>query len=404
MRKQAIRAATALPLMCCIGFPSAIHAEPAGDRPLSANCKQAWAMSESRSMTVPKILCREEDVYDDAIDRFMRETEVSPPPVNAAPPAPAPTRRPKPKFPRGSKAERHRTTKPEKTAREKSTKTHSAGKNHFAARHQAHGKKLPERKGVATGQRQSAYTGQRRTESARRKLQRERAAAFAAALRALHLGVDLDDLTPKQRLEVRSVLESLLGRQVTIAFLNALMHAEAGGPLVVVGGLYGKSADCQRRIKKLNFKGHPKEQNLPNRCFLRTRKYGLSTAAGSWQIVYYRNWRGLRQLLKLEDFTERNQAVAALELVRGSAVRGGQVGEGLVALLRNDLDSAISKGTDPWASSPYSRWGGAKHMRLLQDARDELAKLRNQEYAQKQHKRFGVRPTPETLAYLSGDR
>ena len=413
MRKQAIRAATALPLVCCIGFTGAIHAEPASGRPLSANCKQAWATSESRSMTVPKILCREEDVYVDALDRFMRETETAPPPVNAAGAAPAPVpvsaparvpaRRPKPKFPRRSQGERHRTTKPEKTAREKSSKTHGASKNHSTARHHAHGKNFPKYKEAAAGRRQRAARA-RRAEAVRQQLQRERAAAFAAALRDLHIGTDLGKLTPKQRREVRRIFESLLESKVTIAFLNAVMHAEGGGPLVVVGGLRGKDADCRQRIGKLKFTGHPKEQGLPNRCFLKTPKYGLSTAAGSWQIVYYRNWRSLRQLLGLEDFREGRQALAALELVRSSAVRGGQVGEGLVALLRGNLDEAIRKGTDPWASSPYSRWGGAKVTRLLQNAREELAKLRNQEYAQKQQKRFGVKPAPETLACLCGDR
>jgi muramidase (phage lysozyme) len=369
MSKQTIKLASAFSLICSIGFTNAVHAEPSSNnRPLSENCKQAWATADSTQITVPKILCREEDAYNEAFDRFLRETATSSSNESSTS---AQTRLPK--FPKYSNTERHHSTEPKKRPKSKTHKVHGWGKSHSRAHHKAHGKSFATQKGKIR----------------RQKRPRVGPTVRAIAIPDIHPGTELSHLSAAERKELRRVLESLLQHKVVIAFLNAVQWGEGGGPLVVVGGLRSKSPDCQRQIHGLNFSAHPKEQGLPNRCFLTTKQHGLSTAAGSWQIVYYRNWRTLRRLLNLKDFSERSQAIAALELVRSSQARGGKVGEGLIALIKGDLDNAIRKGTDPWASSPYSRWHGKRTAALLRYARQELRRLGNQQYVGRELKRFG---------------
>jgi muramidase (phage lysozyme) len=150
--------------------------------------------------------------------------------------------------------------------------------------------------------------------------------------------------------------------------------------LRIVGGTRHKSRDCRNQIARLNTSGHPRDQKLPCRCFLTTRRYGLSTASGKFQITYT-NWKILRSLLDLEDFSARNQKIAALELVRSSNVKGSRVGDGFVALVRGDVGSAISLGTDPWASFPNSRWYGGGSARLPQYARREPKRSGKGKYA-----------------------
>jgi hypothetical protein len=99
------------------------------------------------------------------------------------------------------------------------------------------------------------------------------------------------------------------------SYINQLTFEPSDQTAVVIG-LPGKSAHIQGRIYNLNVSGLVKKKGLPKRYFPTTRKYGLSTAAGSYQIVYNQNWKELSRSLGFKDFSERNQAVAALELVR----------------------------------------------------------------------------------------
>src|SRR5689334_17866830 len=118
MRKEAIKAASALTLICGVGFTNVVKAEPA--RRLSENCKQAQATANSLLMSVPKILCLGEEPYEDALDKFMRETETVTPalPLAALPAAsPAPGPKQRPKFPARPNAARPEGTKPKKTAK-----------------------------------------------------------------------------------------------------------------------------------------------------------------------------------------------------------------------------------------------------------------------------------------------
>lgn len=366
MRKQAVKCVSALSLVCSMGVTNAIRAEqPLNSRLLSENCKQTWATAENMLITVPKILCREEDAFNEAFDRFMNETA---PAQNKSTSGP----KQESKFPRYPKPEHPHSTEPRKGPKFRKSKLHGSGRDHAPARHQAHGHGL-------RGRTKTAHA---------RKPPRLTPDASAVGLTHIYLGTELRNLSYAEREELRRVLESLLKSRVVIAFLNAVQHGEGGSPREVVGGMHGKSADCQKRISSLDLSGHPKEQGLPDRCFLTTRKHGLSTAAGSWQIVYYRNWRTLRKLLRLKNFSERSQAIAALELVRTSKVPGGKVGEGLVALIKGDLEKAIRKGTDPWASSPYSRWRGRVTVPLLRYAREEYRRLAEHQYAKGQMERF----------------
>jgi len=201
-----------------------------------------------------------------------------------------------------------------------------------------------------------------------------------AEIRALiYPGIDLSDLTKSQRAELKRLFKMLLNKRTTKAVLAAIQKGEGGGLLTIVGGTRRKDRGCRNRIAALDTSGHPKEQGLPNRCFLRTRRYGLSTAAGLYQIVYYINWRHLRRLLDLKDFSAESQGIVALELMRSSKTPGSNVGDGLVALIKNDWANAIRKGTDPWASSPYSRWRGKNTRPYLAYAREFLQKLGQRE-------------------------
>jgi muramidase (phage lysozyme) len=377
MRNQTIKVAAAFSLICITSFTSVLSVEASSNnRPLSENCKQAVATADSVAMTVPKIVCHEELRYDEAIRNFLSQTDKS------SDPQVVESNRPKHPAPRhhNLNAERPPSTKPKKGAKLQGGKFHKSGKNHFVAPHPAHGRKHPTRRPKAPSHRaKAAGRGQRHG---------ARILSAAAIRDHFYIDIDLRDLSPSQRQDLLAKFDRLLQRMETIAFLNAVQKAEGGDLLRVVGRLRDKSADCQRRIRKLNLSGHPKEQGLPNRCFVRTRKYGLSTAAGLYQIVYYGNWKALHRLLGLKNFSRNGQAYAALELVRSSKVRGGRVGDGLVALVKGDLDEAIRKGTDPWASSPYSRWHGKWTAPILQYARQELRRMGNVQYAKQNFGKF----------------
>lgn len=364
MRDQKIKVTSAFLLVFSIGFTTLLHAETNKDNHQpSPNCTQAWENSDSLVTSVSKILCQEESANKEVFDNFLKQasnltgnkvsdsggTETTKHPNADKPPSTEPKRHPK----------------------EKRLKTPTLGKKYFVKPDYAHKKEVVP------------------VEAKGRKSYRHKSVLSHKAIQeAYYVGIKRDRLSPTQRKDLRRKFESLLDTREAIAFLNAIEKGEGGGPITVVGGISGKSADCQRRIRKLNFSGHPKEQGLPNRCFLKTRKYGLSTAAGPYQIVYYRNWRGLRKFFGFRDFSERNQAVAALELVRSSSVKGGKIGDGLIALVQGNVDKAIRKGTDPWASSPYSRWRGKNTAPLLQYVRQELKKLGNVRYARHEVARF----------------
>lgn len=356
MRKAGTSIAPAILLVCSMGFSGPAYAEGDNPQPLSENCQRASETSGSVITSMSKILCRQE--YENAreftslkslanslIGRDVSDTG------NEGPPK------------QHRSIEKPPSTPAKQTARAKVAEAHKWGAGDFASSEKAHSQSVRRRKDSA--------------------LKRGRRHTSAASIRESYfIGRKLRDLTPRERRELRSKLESLMTRQDVKRTLDWIRKHEGGGLVTVVGPTHRKSKDCRERIGRLNTSGHPKEQGLPNKCFL-TTKHGLSTAAGLYQIVYYRNWRSLRPLLGLDNFSARNQGIAALELMRSSKVKGGEIGEGFVALVQGDIVGAICKGTDPWASSPYSRWYGGNSVAKTRYARHELRKLKDEELAKR---------------------
>jgi hypothetical protein len=402
MIEQQIKATVACLMILSIGLSGSLQASQLNiTQPPSENCAEA-------SKAVSRILCEQESSHEDVLEVWT-ETKVS------STTKPIPKRENKEPARNPTPSKKQASTKPKRTAGAKKDKLHRNGRNHFVASDKAHSKNTRTRrkknannhhkktanahhpvrvKPHATKDKRSGNhsvdikkTNRRAQGNGERKSDRTRRAPSSIELEDFFLGRKLHELSRAERKILRRSLEALLERKVTIAFLNSLQKCEGGDVLMIVGGSKRKSVDCQRRIAKLDLSGHPKDQGLPDRCFLTTR-HGLSTASGCYQIVYYRNWKRLKRPLGLSNFYPKEQAIAALELVRTSATRNGNVGEGLVALLRNDLDQAIRKGTDPWACSPHSRWRGRHSPPLLRYAQKELRKLENKSYARNQFRRF----------------
>lgn len=278
------------------------------------------------------------------------------------------------------------TVKPPRGAKEVKDDAHRHGGGHFLANQKPHSKSTSRRarngKGRGGNNKAKGRRGQQRhhpvlvgqKDRTPRKIRPRRVRPKPltdAEIRALiHSGVPLWDLTKSERAELKRLYKMLLRKRTTKAVLAAIKKGEGGGLLTIVGGTRRKDWKCRQLIGALDTSGHPKEQGLPDRCFLTTRRHGLSTAAGLYQIVYYVNWRHLRRLLDLKDFSAESQSIAALELMRSSRTKDGNVGDGLVALLKNDWANAIRKGTDPWASSPYSRWRDKHAKPYLEYARE----------------------------------
>jgi hypothetical protein len=362
VKKHNIKLAWALLVTFGAGFSNSFNAAPAtAHEQTSENCLEASKTSDSLVTSVAKILCREEYANEEFFGALLNQAD-----NYSGGPGQDFDEKDLPKFPTQSNPERYPSTKPKRPAKANSDKIHKAGKGHFVQSDKPHTKKITTR-GAKDGERHHAHP------IAREKVD----------LDGFFWGRAYHQLSPAEQMILRGRLDALLTRKEVVAFLIAIQKAEGGELLMIVGGLRGKSADCQRRIRKLKLSGRPKEQGLPNRCFLTTR-FGLSTAAGLYQILFYANWRHMKQPLGLKSFAGKYQARAALELVRTSKVKDGKLGEGLEALIRGDLERAIRKGTDPWASSPYSRWRGKHPAPLLKYARQELKKLRNESYARRE--------------------
>ena len=155
--------------------------------------------------------------------------------------------------------------------------------------------------------------------------------------------------------QVRRNLQALLPRQDVKQFLGAIKKAEGGKPNIMVGG-------CLART----LREHP-ALTLPKRCRYWLRFNGrrtFSTASGNYQLTLS-NWKRIAPFLRLRSFSENNQALAALELVR----RGGGAAEsqtlrglslkrriqaGFVDLLKGNLKRALCLATYDWASSSCS--------------------------------------------------
>ena len=117
------------------------------------------------------------------------------------------------------------------------------------------------------------------------------------------------------------------------AFLLMIQYAE---------GTYGKDAYRTLFGGQL-FAGFADHPNIAI-----TRSGITSTAAGAYQILY-RTWDGLRQTIRLDDFSPASQDKAAIELIRR---RGA-----LEDVLSGRLETAVEKCRKEWASLPGAGYG-----------------------------------------------
>ena len=178
----------------------------------------------------------------------------------------------------------------------------------------------------------------------------------------IYNGRNLEQLTPLQRAKVLEMHKRILKTQDAQVLLRTIQKGEGGGLLVIVGKGQGKSRLFKQKMRNLNTNTHPAYQ-FPKgmRCFFHS-KYGCSTAAGFYQITKT-NFDKMVKYLGIKDFSEESQQIMALELIRtGKAkiVRGNYKGRGYVELMKGNVDNAVRYGTNDWASSRFSEWGGKK--------------------------------------------
>lgn len=155
--------------------------------------------------------------------------------------------------------------------------------------------------------------------------------------------------------QIRERLQRIVTRPAVKLFLGVIKRAEAGQPNLMVGG-----------CRAPNLRQHPAD-TLPKRCRYPTRINGhrsFSTASGNYQLTRS-NWRRIAPFLGLRNFSENNQAIAALELIRrgggaaGAASRRAialkkRIQTGFTELLKGNVRKALCLATYDWASSRCS--------------------------------------------------
>lgn len=189
---------------------------------------------------------------------------------------------------------------------------------------------------------------------------------------------------------IRGKLLKLLSRRDVKLFLAVIRKAEAGQPDLMVGGCRAGS-----------LKQHP-ALVLSKRCWYRVAGWGYSSASGNFQITYT-NWRQLAPFLGLRGFSETDQALAALELIRrGGGAAGAttprglaikkRIQSGFIELVRGNVDSALCLATYDWASSSCSSLpAGAKvvYAQLAEEMRQK-EKEREKEVARSRARRAAI--------------
>lgn len=184
----------------------------------------------------------------------------------------------------------------------------------------------------------------------------------ARLYRMIYNAKNLEQLTKSERAQVLKMHKRILKTKDAQNLLLTIQKGEGGGLLVIVGKGKGKSKTFKRYMNNLDTSIHPANQ-FPKgmRCFFHS-KYGCSTASGFYQITKT-NFDKMVKYLGIKDFSKESQQIAALELIRtGKAklVHGNYKGRGYVELIKGNLNNAIRYGTNDWASSPFSQWGGQK--------------------------------------------
>lgn len=209
-----------------------------------------------------------------------------------------------------------------------------------------------------TGNESETSNNRTRRNSQEMRLSKQNARLY----RMIYNAKNLEQLTPFERAKVMEMHNRILRTGNAQNLLLTIQKGEGGGLVVIVGKGKGKSKTFKRIMKNLNTSTHPANQFPKDmRCFFHS-KYGCSTAAGFYQITKT-NFDKMVKYLGIKDFSEESQQIMALELIRtGKAkiVRGNYKGRGYVELMKGNVDNAIRYGTNDWASSPFSEWGGRK--------------------------------------------
>ncbi len=155
--------------------------------------------------------------------------------------------------------------------------------------------------------------------------------------------------------KMRRLFLKLLKRPDVRHFLAVIRAAEGGEPNIMVGGCRARSL---RRHLALT---------LPRSCWYCFRMHGrrvCSTASGNFQITKT-NWFEIAPFLGVSRFSETEQSLVALELIRrGGGAAGARTPSGLALkrriqrgflhLLVSDVNSALCLATQDWASSACS--------------------------------------------------
>lgn len=154
---------------------------------------------------------------------------------------------------------------------------------------------------------------------------------------------------------LRRRLLKLLARDDVRHFLAVIREAEGGEPDIMVGG-------CRAPSLRL----HP-ALTLPRSCrycFWMDGRRVCSSASGNFQITWT-NWSEIAPFLGVKGFSETEQALVALELIR----RGGgaadattprglalkrRIQRGFLRLVAGDVNSALCLASYDWASSSCS--------------------------------------------------
>jgi hypothetical protein len=185
----------------------------------------------------------------------------------------------------------------------------------------------------------------------------------AKIYKAIFSAKRLDQLNAEQKVKLLNLHRKVMKTPEFVIVSKSITKGEDGGLVVLVGRGHGKSKKFKEIMARLNTSTHPAYQFPPKmRCFVFNKQVGrCSTAAGLYQETktnfdYYAKHFGLK------DFSVETQNIILLELMRTSKtkVSGSYVGRGYVELLKHNYINAIRFGSNDFASSPFSEWGGRK--------------------------------------------
>ena len=196
-------------------------------------------------------------------------------------------------------------------------------------------------------------------------------------------------------MQILNLHKRILKTETAKVLLGTIQKGEGGGPLIIVGKGKGKSVKFNNRMNNLNFSTHPAYQ-FPKgmRCFFHNKQVNrCSTASGCYQITKS-NFDYYAKHLGIKDFSIESQQIIALELIRtgrAKIVKGNYKGRGYVEIIKGNLKNAIIYGTNDWASSKFSEWGGHKSDYLkdstnisksIKNENQKAKKLKDQAYYQ----------------------